>query len=219
MKFIKLLIILIVFVAKTSIASDAEPYFFVFLNSNPDKDIISKDSAQTLQKLHLANIDRLYAEGKIVSAGPFAGGGGLFIFQTTNIDECKDLLNSDPGIKANRWKIEVFPMNILNGGICKLGDEYEMTSYIFVRFYKNPEKQTSNTADLLTSKERLHFLKDKENKIIISASYGKESGGFLILDTKKIEVAEGILKKDPSIKAKILYNSKTLWIAKGCFCE
>lgn len=220
MKRLQLILFFIFLTAKISFASDTESYFFVYLNSNPDKNIISEDSAQFLQNAHLANIERLYTEGKIVAAGPFTGGGGLFIFKMESIEETKELLATDPGINAKRWKLEVLPMNILKGGICQLGENYEMTSYTFVRFVKDPHDASLNTAELLESKERLVYLNNEENKIIIAASYGKKSGGFLILQTKDGVIAENILEKDPATtKTELLYSSKILWIAKGTFCE
>ncbi len=201
-------------------AKNSDTYFFVFLNTNPDKEVISEDSAQQLQKAHLANIDRLYKKGKIVAAGPFDGGGGLFIFKTKNMEETQSLLNTDPEIKAKRWKLEIFPMNILKGNICKHDKEYKMGSYVFVRFVKDPHDASLNTIKLLSSKERIEFLKNPENKILFSAAFGKKSGGFQIISTDETGVAEEIMKNDPTVKnTQLLYSSKVLWIAKGTFCE
>lgn len=220
MKKLIFLFAAILFTCNISFASDQDKHFFVFLNSNPEKDKISEDSAQYLQNAHLANIDRLYKEGKIIAAGPFAGGGGLFVFKTKDIDECWKLLNSDPGIQAKRWKLEVFPMNIIKGDICKLGETYEMGTYSFVRFVKDPHDASLITIDLLNSEKRIDFLNKNENKIIIASTFGEKSGGFLIINAEEIAEAEKIMSKDPAVNGtKLLHSIKQLWIAKGTFCD
>ena len=65
---------------------------FVFLNSKLDKAKISEDSATVLQKLHRANISKMVKEKKMIVAGPFEGGGGIFILNTDNVLEAKEWL-------------------------------------------------------------------------------------------------------------------------------
>lgn len=50
-------------------------------------------------KGHMANINRLAKEGKLIVAGPFDG-GGVFILNTTSTDEARLWLNTDPGVQA-----------------------------------------------------------------------------------------------------------------------
>ena len=51
--------------------------FFVFLNSNPDREKLPDAEAEKLQAAHIANIDSLYETGDLVAAGPFSNGGGI----------------------------------------------------------------------------------------------------------------------------------------------
>jgi uncharacterized protein YciI len=67
---------------------------------------------QEIQKAHLANIQRLAKDGKIVLAGPFLDDGelrGIFLFKVSSIEEAKELANTDPAVKAGRLKIEIKP--------------------------------------------------------------------------------------------------------------
>ena len=59
--------------------------------------------------LHLKNIQKLAADGKLVVAGPFTDGGtmeGIFIFNVTTIDEAKKLAETDPAVKAGVFEME-----------------------------------------------------------------------------------------------------------------
>ena len=67
---------------------------------------------RTIQEGHLANIQRLADEGKLILAGPFTDGGelrGLFVFQVGSLEEAKALCDSDPAVKAGRLRVELHP--------------------------------------------------------------------------------------------------------------
>ncbi len=89
-------------------------YWFVLLTkgSNRSQDSLS---ATKIQMGHLANIKRLYMEGKIKVAGPFGEEGdpiaigwqGLFIFDCPTKQEVEKLLQSDPAIAAGRMIYQI----------------------------------------------------------------------------------------------------------------
>jgi uncharacterized protein YciI len=86
-------------------------YFFVMLKRGPNR---SQDSttAAALQAGHMANISRMYQDGKLAIAGPFGDDGewrGIFIIDAASIDEVKSLLAKDPAIEAGRLVYEIHP--------------------------------------------------------------------------------------------------------------
>ncbi len=88
-------------------------YFFVMLTKGDRRDE-NMDTAMVneLQRKHLANIDRLANEGKILVAGPFGDDGnwrGIFIFDCKEQKEVEELLNTDPMIAAGWLGYEVHP--------------------------------------------------------------------------------------------------------------
>src|SRR6185369_9342019 len=91
-----------------------------------------------------ANMKKMASEGKLLIAGPFEGGGGIFIFNSKSMDEVREWLKPDPGIQNNRWKVELQTYHP-RAGIPRLVKEpYEMTSYTFIRFDSHVAKFNVN---------------------------------------------------------------------------
>ena len=100
------------FISSISFAQDkgknAEPqirqYWFVMLTKGTNRTHDSATAAK-IQQGHLANITRLYNEGKLKVAGPFGDDGawrGIFVFDCETKEEVEKLLQSDPAIAAGR---------------------------------------------------------------------------------------------------------------------
>ena len=82
--------------------------------------VILKTGTATLDKKvtdslfggHMANIGRLATEGKLVVAGPLKKNEknyrGIFIFNVKTLDEAKELLVTDPAVKAKVLDAELF---------------------------------------------------------------------------------------------------------------
>ena len=86
-------------------------YWFVMLTAGSNR---SQDSltAAKIQHGHMANITRLYNDGKLKVAGPFGDEGkwiGIFIFDCSTKEEVEKLVNTDPAIKAGRLNYEIHP--------------------------------------------------------------------------------------------------------------
>src|SRR6186713_399170 len=99
-------------------------YTFVFLHKKENTEL-PKEQVDKIMEGHMANINRLAKEGKLLVAGPFEGGGGIFILNTTSSDEARQWLSTDPGIQANRWDVEVLPYKPRVGSVCLVKEPYE----------------------------------------------------------------------------------------------
>lgn len=209
-------ILFLVVLAGTVQAQDQ--YTFVFLNKKPDAAQISDEQRKKIMEGHMNNINRLAKEGKLLAAGPFEGGGGLFILKTNSTEEAMNWLSTDPGVQAKRWDIEVFPYLPRLGGVCLVGEKYEMTNYTFVRFTPIVDKNTtSNYPELLKKHDRYITENIARDSVVTEAVFGERDGGILIL---KGEIQHEILHRDPSVQEGLLtVDIKKLFIAKGSFCE
>ncbi len=102
-------------------------FVWVFLNKKENKEELPAEEIKKIMDGHLANIKRLAKEGKLLAAGPFEEGGGIFVFDSHSKVEVNEWLATDPGIQAKRWDIELFLYTPRTGSVCSVGEKYEMT--------------------------------------------------------------------------------------------
>lgn len=214
----KSLIFTSLFTLAVYVFGQAQPYTIVFLNKNPDAAQMSKAEVDKIMEGHTENRERLAKEGKLLAAGPFDGGGGLYIMKTNSVEEAQRWIADDPGIKSRRWTVEVFPYKPRVGGICPVGENYSMTNYVFVRFDAIVSKSTApNFADLIRQHDE--FLKEitRSGNVVTEAIFGERDGGILIL---KGDVQRELFDSDPAVQqGLVLVDVKKFYTAKGSFCE
>lgn len=85
-------------------------YVFMLLmaGENTQQDSLE---AITIQKGHMAHLNKMSADGQLVIAGPFQDGGkyrGLLVFDVETTDEAIRLESDDPAVKAGRLRMETF---------------------------------------------------------------------------------------------------------------
>lgn len=83
----------------TASLAGAEPYFFGFLKSAPNRPTLPKEEASRIQTAHLAHLTAMAEEGALVAAGPLANGGtfrGVIIYKTATLEEALQRANADP---------------------------------------------------------------------------------------------------------------------------
>ncbi len=200
--------------------SPAQPpeLIFVFLNKRTDKTELPEAEVKKIMDGHMANIERLSKEGKLIAAGPFDGGGGIFIFKSKSVDEVNEWLKTDPGVAANRWRVEVLPYFPRTGSACTVGEPYEMVTYQFIRYVPNIAKFNIQDAPELFKKHD-DYLKQiiKTGNVISEATFGDSEGGILVV---KGDLQKEVIETDPAVREGLLeIEIKKLWIAKGGFCE
>ena len=219
-----LLFLTIVLIINILKAQDVGGYYFVMLNTNPNRDELPKEKVNEIQAAHLANIDSLAKAGSLVAAGPFNGGGGLFILKAESLAQAQTIMNSDPAIKADRFITELYPMRLNMGSICPVGENYEMTEYQFVKYQPVKEKLEEMSADKLLKLQMKHvkFLKEVVHPVhfIAEAGFQPEKGGFFVSQKGEEDAIDKFLRSDPLTKSGCFKAElKILWIAKGTFCE
>jgi uncharacterized protein YciI len=210
--------ILIFFLLITSYRGFSQPFVFVFLNNKPDKAELPKEEVDKIMQGHMANIQRLAKEEKLIAAGPFEGGGGIFIFRSGSKKEVEGWLDTDPGIKAKRWNIEIFDYQPQRGSVCAAGEPIEMTFYHFIRFGLINTKYTLPT---LAAEQKIHeqYLKSLATSldVIQEGTFGPDEGGILVI---RGDLNKESIEQDPAVQKGFLeFEIKKLYIAKGAFCE
>jgi uncharacterized protein YciI len=82
-------------------------------NTTQDKAV-----AAEIQKGHLAYMDALHKQGKLVMAGPFmdtAPARGIVVYRVKDVAEAKALAAEDPAVKAGRLVIDALPWMTFKG--------------------------------------------------------------------------------------------------------
>jgi uncharacterized protein YciI len=212
-----LLLALLVFSA-TPLSAQSNSYVFIFLNKRTDQKELPKEQVDKLMEGHMANINKMAKEGHLLAAGPFEGGGGIFIFNTKSKEDVSEWIKGDPAIQANRWNVEMLLYTPRTGGACLAKEPYEMTMYSFVRYVPNIAKFNVQDAPELFGKhdDYLKTIK-KTGNVIAEGTFGENEGGILIM---KGEIQEEVIENDPAVREGLLeLNRKQLYTAKGAFCE
>ena len=201
---------------------------FVFLNTNPDRPELPKEEVDSLQAGHMANIGRLVKERKMIAAGPFYTGGGIFIFDT-NKEDTDAVLNTDPAIAAGRFVIETIPFTMDLGKICHMWDkdesEIEMTTYFIMRFTNKFDsdgayamKSNRFTLDKLKEAQR----KLPEIEVLGDLNFEGNQGQVVIFkgEEGKMKAYEEFFSSHKGVQSGIMsYYLKQLYFPKGIFCE
>lgn len=92
-------------------------YFMGFLTRGPRWTPEVTEETRKLQAAHLANIERLAKDGRLLIAGPFSyektdedqSLRGIFIFDTETRAEAEELAKTDPAVQAGRLAIRIIP--------------------------------------------------------------------------------------------------------------
>jgi uncharacterized protein YciI len=201
-----------------NLSAQEKPYMFVFLNINPEAEKLSQEESGKLMEGHMGNIRKLAAEGRLLAAGPFEGGGGIFVLATNSEQEAQTWMSTDPGIAAKRWKLEYFVYHPRIGSVCPVSEPYEMVMYSFVRFNSLVSKFNAGTYPQIL-KAHADYMKQltATGNVVTEAILGDDDGTILVM---KGDVQREIFESDPGIQDGLLdMEIKKLYIAKGSFCE
>lgn len=95
----------------TAYIDEMKRFWLVLLKSGTKRNQDSATAAQ-IQVGHMANIQRLAKEGKIIMAGPIGADTelrGIFIMNCKDSAEVEQIVKTDPAVIAGRLKMEYYP--------------------------------------------------------------------------------------------------------------
>lgn len=200
----------------SSCSDTGDNEYFVFLNTNENRQDLPEAEVRKIQEAHEDNLDRLAAGGFLFAAGPFDHGGGMMVLRTKDIEEARNLVNTDPAVKAGRFRVEVFPLSFIKGSICPWWEPIDMGSYGFFRFSQGPVKNKERLSDHFY---HLSALED-EPRVLVQADFDDKGSGILILDMPLTDDwIEKVVDNQAIQEGAIEVDIKTLWIARGTFCD
>ena len=86
-------------------------YVMAILEKGPKWTKESTPEVKELMKGHMANIQKLAKEGKLILAGPLADAGdaaGIFVLDTASIEEARAWCEQDPAVAAGRLQLKLW---------------------------------------------------------------------------------------------------------------
>lgn len=208
---------ILIFLLLSQWAFAQKEFTLVMLHKRQDLPAMPKDEVDKLMQGHFANMEKLHKEGHLVAAGPFEGGGGIFIFNSTNRADIDRWLADDPGVQAQRWRLEVLPYKPVIGSICAVSEPYQMVNYSFIRFVPQLTKDNQRDATrLFLAHQELIWGLNTSKVIITHVQVGELED--LVIATEAINADR--FATDPAVQQGLLaVEAKKLFIAKGSFCE
>lgn len=223
MKRLVTLCLLIISVSVSAQNTQEGRYTFVFLNTNEEWAELPKAHDDSLQAGHMANIKRLVKAEKMIAAGPFYDGGGIFLFDT-GLTETRTELDTDPAIAAGRYKLEVIPFNMEMGEICTPWDVAEedvtMTTYYIARYSNKFESFGTGT-----SKYTARHMRDAQRQFSGLQVHGTlkfdgNQGQVVIFEAPESDAYEAYFAKHKLVqKGQMDVYVRRIYFPKGIFCE
>lgn len=98
--------------------SDMMIYYVGFLYRGDNWTPEVSEQTREIQAGHMAHINRMAADGKLVLAGPFMDDGdlrGMFVFTVDSMEEAEALVQQDPAVQAGRLRVELHPWYSMKG--------------------------------------------------------------------------------------------------------
>jgi uncharacterized protein YciI len=98
-------------------ADPRQAYALVFLVTGPKAAEKTSDENREIMTGHMANMKRLSEDGRLLIAGPFAKPTpddqlrGIFILDTPEITTARGWVQTDPGVQAGAFAIEIVPFH------------------------------------------------------------------------------------------------------------
>ncbi len=191
--------------------------YFVFLNSNPDKEELPEVEMQRLKEGRLSYMDKLAKADDLVASGSFQGGGEMMIILAESEEAAWKLVESDPAVKAGIFNAEVLPISFIKGDICPWWEPVDMGTYGFFRFRTRPDNQNK---DLLQEHFYLLSVLEDAKEVLVQADFDDAGNGILILDQSlSDEWIENVIDNPAIQEGALEVDIKNLMIARGTFCD
>lgn len=200
--------------------ADTSKLFFVLLKRPANPPQLSKEAGEKLQEEHMGNIRKLYAEGKLVMAGPFlddTGLRGIFVLKADSLAQAQEWANTDPAIKAGRLEGETHgPWMIDVENIHHPAPTEGLQKYTMV-LLKNGEKWNPGSPDFMETVKSHHaWVKTMfdQGKMAVAGPFPFEQAGELrgiAIFRVGPEETSKLLQEDPVVKGGFVATESHTW--------
>ena len=207
--------------AQTPSSAPPTQFFLVLLNRPANAPQLSKEAGEKLQEQHMANIQKLAAERKLVIAGPFLEDTplrGIFVFQADSAAQAQEWANSDPAAKAGRLAPEVHGPWLVDPTAIHHPDTTPegLEQYTLVLMKKGEQWKSDAVSLNLLREQQPAFVKrmTTQGSLAIAGLLPVDDPGELrAVEIFRVnaEQTSALLKDDPSVKAGLLKPELHPW--------
>jgi uncharacterized protein YciI len=209
----------------------AEVYCFGFLNAHPDRKEIPQDEAMAIQKAHLAHMEKMGLEGRLLAAGPMATQGGprgIVLYRCKSVEEAEGWTALDPAVSGKRLTTEFYLWRARDGFgeplMTKLKSDpatkYAMVQLPLILFKKTGTWVGQGPAEIL--KEHggavTGLLKDGTLRaagpfVDGEGRYGLVPGavGLYVFSAMPLDQAKAVAEKDPMVREGFATVQAMMW--------
>ena len=211
--------LLAAFAWQTQPAPDAgDKLFLVLLKRPASAPQLSKEAGDKLQEEHMTNIRKLYAEHKLVMAGPFMDDGvlrGIFVLKAASLAQAQEWANTDPAIKAGRLAAEVHGPWMVHPEMIHPTDSNVMEQYTLVLIHAGDAWDPKAPAFQETGKQHQAYARKMmdQGSVALAGPFGDNAQlkGIYIF-TVDAEQAAKLVADDPMVKAGFFKPEPHPWI-------
>jgi uncharacterized protein YciI len=195
--------------ASLALAADspAESLWWVFLNRGPNRNQAEAE-LKTMQEEHLANLGRLWKEGKSPLAGPLGDDGvtrGIVVVRAPSREAVTACFAPDPFVRVGRLTVEAYPWSGRAESLGAAQEPVKLVQATLVIVKKGP-RWSAEASDLAAA--HAAHLRRLETEGAVALSGALTDGGdkleVLMLRTANAKEAESSLAADPAVRAQHL---------------
>ncbi|MDX2153175.1 MAG: YciI family protein [Bryobacteraceae bacterium] len=212
-------------------AAAAENYCWGFLNAHPERKPIPDAEAQEIQKAHLAHLERMGQEGKLLAAGPMAIRGGpigIVVYRCSSIAEAEAWAAADPAVQKKRLSVEMYrwvgPDGVGEPLMTQLKTDpkakFEMVRLPLV-IYRRTDKWKDEPPGALAKSHREYVESlERTGKVRMRGRLSLDPGqssavaqplGLAVLSAMTLEEATALVAQDPLVREGYVRTDNLMW--------
>jgi uncharacterized protein YciI len=201
---------------------------FAMLLTGPNREAIQPEQAERHQKSHLAYLQALVDEGKVLLLGPVTGGGdlrGIVVLTVESTQEAYAILDEDPWVAAGGLKTEIHPWWAAKGIMRRPSDILDHTS-CYLGLLRRPAGSPEFSEDELKELQKGHMANINRmagsGDLVLAGPMGDDGAlrGIFIFRTPDDKRIRELVSRDPSVQAGRLEMELLQWtIPRGALPE
>jgi uncharacterized protein YciI len=199
-------------------------YYWGFFVRGPNQVKLPDEEAQAMQKGHIANLEKLHSEGKLLMAGPLGNAGnrrGVVVLSVRSNEEVQECFKEDPFVKNGRLTMQAYKWHTMKGVFKEAIQPIKMEEYRLGLVKKGNAWNADKTpeAEKLQEGHMKNIRKMGAAGILATAGPVEEAGdlrGIFLFRIKDEKVINEMITDDPAVAAsRLAVELVPLYIAAG----